>query len=346
MNAKPGREAGSSYRTAVTLTPLSVEARVTVGSEGTSSAGEFVARLLGRNNVAPKDHDVLVLSSKVISFCEGDVIHLSSVKPRPRARVLGRIFGKDPRKVELILRTGPIIAIIPLKWIMSIRSVRQASTSRAVDPDAMLRGYTSVNAFVFIVRAHAAYLDDAGIDYANTPDGHVSILPNNPCAVAAKIREGVHKAFGTDIAVIITDTVTMLGRIGTQDIAIGYSGIDPTTRDSFSKDLFGTARSGGMDLVVDSIAGMAGLIMGQTTEMTPGVLVHGVHYTSHEQTAIQHGTDELAYPRGATWKMGLMGIVATALFLLVELFTLPVRWCRSKSGKSSTNHPNTPKHRV
>jgi coenzyme F420-0:L-glutamate ligase/coenzyme F420-1:gamma-L-glutamate ligase len=182
-----------------------------------------------------------------------------------------------------------------------------------------------------MVNAHAVYLDDAGIDYSNAPDGVVTVLPKDPCAVAARIRETIRERFGAEVAVIITDTAAKLGRVGSNDIAIGYAGMDPITRLTFSDDLFGVPRSGGVDVVIDSIAAMAGLVMGQTTEMTPAVLIRGVAYAPERVGQETVGMHALTYPRGTMWRGVLLTLLATTGFKLASLLTFQ-RWPRRTRG--------------
>jgi len=308
----------------VRFVPLAVADTIRPEDASGRSVGAFFADLLEERGIAPCDKDILVVSSKVVSFFDGGQVRLDSVVPSRKARILGKAFNKDPRKVQLIIETGRVLAVVPMKWIMRLPELRRMMERRSANPAAMLAGFERTNNYEFVVRAHAAYLDDAGIDYCNLPEGFVSVLPPDPCATAAKIRAGIMERFGKDLAVIITDTVASIGRVGSQDVAIGYAGLDPVTRVTFSDDLFGVPRSGGIDILVDSIAGMAGLVMGQTTERTPAVLVRGVEYLPEPEDN-EGGMAALAYPPGAEWRMAAYTIVATIWFHLVNLITFQ-RW--------------------
>jgi len=309
----------------VRFIPLSVEETIRPEDGSGRTAGSFFVDLIDDRGIELSDKDILVLSSKVVALLDGAQVRLDDVRPSRKARILGRVFNKDPRKVQLIIETGGVLFVVPMKWIIRIPSVRRMMERRSANPAAMLAGFEGTNNYEFVVSAHAAYLDDAGIDYCNLPEGFVSLLPPDPCATAARIRSEIMERFGKDIAVIITDTVASVGRVGSQDVAIGYAGIDPVTRVTFSDDLFGIPRSGGVDILVDSIAGMAGLVMGQTTEKTPAVLVRGVEYLPEPED--EEGMAALAYPPGAQWRMAVYMIVATVWFRLVNLITFQ-RWPR------------------
>jgi len=327
-----GREGGAALDRPmnvgeVRFIPLTVGETIRPEDSSGRSAGSFFGDLITERGIELDDKDILVLSSKVTSFFEGGQVRLDEVRPSRKARILGRVFNKDPRKVQLIIETGRVMVVVPMKWFMRIPGLRRMMERRSANPEAMLAGFERTNNYEFVVRAHAAYLDDAGIDYCNLPEGFVSVLPDDPCATAGKIRAEIIGRFGKDVAVIITDTVASIGRVGSQDVAIGYSGIDPVTRVTFSDDLFGVPRSGGIDILVDSIAGMAGLVMGQTTERTPAVVVRGVEYLPEPED--EDGMAALAYPPGAEWRMALYTVLATLWFRLVDLITFQRRPKRS-----------------
>ena len=311
----------------VHLLPLRTDEVVDLAVASRRTAGDYYAELLRRNAITPQDGDILVVSSKVTSFHEGSAIRLTEIRPSWKARVLGRLFRKDPRKLQLVMETGHVAAVIPMCWVLRIPAMRRVLLATSSNPDAMWQAFQRNNAFVLMVNAHSTYFDDAGVDYSNAPDGVVTLLPKDPCAAAARVRATVREAFGVDVAVIITDTAAKLGRLGSTDVAVGYSGMDPLTRLTFSDDLFGVPRSGGVDLIIDSVAATAGLVMGQTTEMTPGVIVRGVRYERQTPPQEREGMEAVAYPHGTMAKAVVLSILATAWFHLASALTLQ-RWPR------------------
>ena len=304
----------------VRILPLTVEEAIHSSDLGGRGVGDFAVDLIQRHGIDLEEKDVLVVSSKVATIYEGGQILLADVVPCRKARVLGRMFHKDPRKVQLVLEQGRVFLVVPLKRITRISSMRRMLERRSPDPDAMWRGFEKTNNYAFVVRKFAAYIDEAGIDHTNSPDGYVTVLPSDPCATAGRIRDAVKRATGREVAVIITDTVTMAGRLGSQDVAIGYAGIDPITRATFSKDLFGVPRSGGIDLVIDSIAGIAGLVMGQTIERTPAALVRGLDYAPQRDDEMP-GMAAVAYPAGSEVRIALLTLVATLRLYVAQLIS-------------------------
>ena len=315
--------------TEIRFLPVTVAEPIRPGDGESVGCGAFFVRMLEAANVALQDKDVLAVSSKVVSFASGDLVRLRDVRPTRKARILAGLFRRDPRKTQLVLEQGRVLVVVPLKQITRLREVEKMMNRRCVDPAAMREAYQRANnAYTFIVRKHAAYVDEAGIDHSNSPDDYVSLLPEDPCGLAREIRESIRGSLGVDVAVIVTDTVMSIGRLGTQDVAIGYAGIDPITRQTFSLDLFGVPRSGGIDLVIDSIAGMAGLVMGQTTEKTPAVVVRGVSYQPERIDELP-GMDAVSWPAGHEWKFALLTMLATLRLWLGNLLA-----CQPHTKKS------------
>ncbi|MEE8593337.1 MAG: coenzyme F420-0:L-glutamate ligase [Candidatus Bipolaricaulota bacterium] len=296
--------------------------------EGVES-GAYIAQILYAAGMTVQHNDVVAISSKVASFLDSGLVRLEDVAPTRKARILGRLFQRDPRKVQLVLEQGKIFLVVPMKRIIRIPALRKMMERRCGDPEAMINGYEVSNAFTFIVKKHAVYLDEAGIDHTNSPEEYVSLLPEDPCRLAAEIREGIRRHFAADVAVILTDTVTCVGRLGSQDLAIGYAGIDPVTRETFNPDLFGIPRSGGIDLVIDSIAGMAGLVMGQTIERTPIVVVRGLSYEPERPDELP-GMEAVALPAGTEWKFALLIILSTLKLWLGSLLAFQPRTKKSR----------------
>jgi coenzyme F420-0:L-glutamate ligase/coenzyme F420-1:gamma-L-glutamate ligase len=312
---------------AVELIPLPTDRVVDLDSTAGRSAAEYFCDLLALNGVRPQTGDVLAVTSKIVSFHEGAAVRLSDVMPSRKARVLGRLFRKDPREVQVLMEVGRVAIVIPMTWLVRYQPLWRALEAMSPNSEAMRRAFAQNHAFTFMVNAHAAYLDDAGIDHSNVPGGVVVVLPKDPCAVASRIRAGVQQRFGAEVAVVITDTLAKLGRVGSNDVAVGYAGMDPVSRLTFGDDLFGVPRSGGVDVIIDSIAAMAGFVMGQRTEMTPAVLVRGVTYKPAPAGEEGAGMRALEYPPGTLWRGVVLTLVASVGFRVANLLTFQ-RWPR------------------
>ena len=70
--------------------------------------GDDLAALIGDALVAsdlpPEPGDIVVVTHKIVSKAEGQIVDLTTVAPSPLASQFGARWGKDPRKLELVLR--------------------------------------------------------------------------------------------------------------------------------------------------------------------------------------------------------------------------------------------------
>ncbi len=191
-----------------------------------------------------KEGDVLVVSCKAVSICRGHLVRLDSVRPSRRARRLSKPTGLDARMVEVILREAEKV----------LGGVRYALLTLR---DRML-------------------LINAGVDMSNAPPGHVAVLPPDPQRAARELREEVSKRAGVQVAVVLSDSVTHLLRKGTTGIAVGWSGLQPVEDCRGKEDLFGRKLKVTFRAVADQLAAAAQLLMGESGEGVPCVVVRGL----------------------------------------------------------------------
>lgn len=312
----------------VKIIPLTLSNPLIPEKASSISPGNFLVELLHEKGKEFEEKDVLVITSKLVSLFDGRTVKFTEVKPSRKAKILGFFFHKDPREVELIIREGHIRFVIPFKKIAKHKKLWEKMLRFSADPEGTKEAL-ELSTYVFMIRKHATYLDDAGVDFSNSPPEYVTLLPKNPCESAKRIREEIKKITGKDIAVIITDTVSVLGRMGSQDVAIGYSGIDPITRKSGTRDLFGEPHLGGTDIVIDSLAGIAGLVMGQMNESTPAALIRGIDYESEKPDSEYSGMELVDYPGGLTVRSTFLTALTTLWFYVVDFFTFQ-KWPKSK----------------
>jgi coenzyme F420-0:L-glutamate ligase/coenzyme F420-1:gamma-L-glutamate ligase len=201
--------------------------------------------------------DVVVVAQKVVSKSEGRVARLAEVEPSARARELAGRLGKDPGKVELILRESRRVVV-------------------AERPDGKPEG-------VLITENRNGFVSaNAGIDESNTGEpGCAILLPEDPDASAGRLRDRLSEAFDARIGVIVTDSFGRPWRIGVVNVALGVAGVPAID------DVRGTLDSDGRPLtatvlaVADEIAAAAGLAMGKTRAV-PVVVVRGLSFNGVE----------------------------------------------------------------
>ncbi len=199
--------------------------------------------------------DVLVFAQKIVSKAEGRMVDLAGVVPSTRALKLANETEKDARLVELILR--------------------ESSEVLRHRPGLLI----AVHRLGFI-------LANAGIDRSNVGGGdRVLLLPVDPDASAARIREGLRVKAGLDVAVLIIDSIGRPWRMGTVGTAIGVSGIPALLDLRGRPDLHGRPLKSTEIGLADELAAAASLVMGQADEGTPIVLVRSVPYARRDGSA-------------------------------------------------------------
>jgi coenzyme F420-0:L-glutamate ligase/coenzyme F420-1:gamma-L-glutamate ligase len=225
---------------------------------------ELLLAAVERAGKALQPGDVLVVAQKIVSKTEGRAVRLVAVTPSQRAHELAQAAAKDPRLVELILRES--------------RTVLRAKAG------------------VIIVEHRLGFvMANAGIDQSNVPaqgDDVALLLPEDPDASARRIRDDVRQACGADVGVVINDSFGRAWRNGVAGVAIGVAGIPALVDLRGRKDRDGRTMRVTQVAAADELAAAASLIMGQTDEGLPAVLVRGFPYLGREGTA-----QELVRPR-------------------------------------------------
>jgi coenzyme F420-0:L-glutamate ligase/coenzyme F420-1:gamma-L-glutamate ligase len=204
--------------------------------------------------ISLEDDDILVIAHTIVSKAENKVYNLEETSPSPFAQSIGEFQEKDPRKIEVILQESSEI----------IR----------------------MNEHVLITATkHGFICANSGVDKSNTPGETVIGLPNDPDSSARRIRERIIKDLGKNVAVIISDTFGRPLRVGTVNVAIGAAGINPIDDLRGQKDLFGYELKSTVVAKADEVAAAAGIVMGQSDEGTPVIIVRGVDYEKADISA-------------------------------------------------------------
>ena len=204
--------------------------------------GEDLAELVAAK-VELEDDDIVVLAQKVVSKAEGRVVRLDDIEPSPRALELAGDL--DPRRVEAILRES--VEIVRVRPPLLIAETR-----------------------------HGFICASAGVDSSNAPEqGMLVLLPDDPDASAARIRDRLRELTGRTVGVLITDSFSRPWRQGTTDVAIGAAGLPVVLDLRGQRDRVGYELHGTMIAVADEIAGAAELVMGKT-DGVPGAVVRGL----------------------------------------------------------------------
>ncbi|MEZ5744086.1 MAG: coenzyme F420-0:L-glutamate ligase [Sphingomonadaceae bacterium] len=190
--------------------------------------------------------DVVIIAQKIVSKTEGRFARLGDVAPGEEAQRIADETGRDPAMIQLILD--------------------ESSEILRARPEAVIARHRT---------GHV--LANAGIDASNI-EGEDTVLlwPVDPDRSARAIRADLHELTGASPAVVIADSMGRAWRVGTVGTAIGCAGLTVLEdQRGTGQDLFGRTLQATVIAVVDAIAGMATLVMGEGAEGTPAVIVRG-----------------------------------------------------------------------
>ncbi len=207
----------------------------------------LAARLAsGEPAIAPGD--ILVVTQKIVSKAEGRSVTLASVEVSEEARELAALTRKEPELVELVLRESSAV----------VRAVPH----------------------VLITRHRLGHvMANAGIDASNLgskSQESVLLLPEHPDRSATRIAEACHAVTGVTPGVIISDSFGRPWRVGTTNVAIGVAGPPAVIDQRGQPDRDGRIMQVTQIAFADSVAGAAGLAMGEGAEGLPACVVRGL----------------------------------------------------------------------
>jgi coenzyme F420-0:L-glutamate ligase/coenzyme F420-1:gamma-L-glutamate ligase len=195
--------------------------------------------------------DIVVVTQKIVSKAEGQLVDLQTVSPSPFALQVAAVQEKDPQVVEVVLRETKRVVKMAQRTIISETH-------------------------------HGFVCAHAGVDESNVAgEGTVALLPVDADASASRLRQGIRERTGVDLAVIISDTFGRPWREGLVNVAIGIAGMEPL------KDYRGLPDTEGRILkvttlaVADELASAAELVMGKL-DRVPVAVIRGYPYTPGE----------------------------------------------------------------
>lgn len=204
----------------------------------------LILEALKGSNVALESGDVVVVTQKIVSKAEGQIVSLADVTPSSRARELAERIAYDPRHVEVILSE-------------CVRIVREA-------PRVLI-----------CETRHGFICANAGVDRSNTGGEEMAVLlPKDPDGSAGRIREAIRSETGVEVGVVISDSFGRPWREGQFNVAIGAAGVTVMRDYRGKRDADGYELQGTELAVVDELAAAAELVMGKL-DRVPVAVVRG-----------------------------------------------------------------------
>jgi coenzyme F420-0:L-glutamate ligase/coenzyme F420-1:gamma-L-glutamate ligase len=210
------------------------------------------------SSITPRRQDIVVVTQKIVSKAEGRYLDLATLAPSSRAVELAAATGKDARLVHAILsQSAAILRVAPGVIVTETR--------------------------------HGFVMANAGLDQSNLDDGdggrRVLLLPEAPDRSAEAIKARLDAHFGTNIGVIVSDSVGRAWRLGTVGLAIGAAGVPAIIDRRGERDLAGRALEVTEVGFADAVAAAAVLVMGEAAEARPAALVRGLEWAAAPRPA-------------------------------------------------------------
>ena len=214
---------------------------------------EIICNNLEENNQDVHENDVFVITQKIISKSEDRYIDINKIEISNEAQDLATKLKRHPGFIQCVLNESNKII--------------------------------SIEKGVLIVEHNLGYINvNAGVDFSNIPDDKnlALLLPTNPSKSASEIQEGLSKKLNKNISIIITDSMTRPNRLGVTNFALASSNIQSLIDLSGTTDMYGKSLKHTEIAVADEIASAAGILMGQSDEMKPIILVKGFDKNQYE----------------------------------------------------------------
>ncbi|MEE6179121.1 coenzyme F420-0:L-glutamate ligase [Mycobacterium sp. 050134] len=189
-----------------------------------------------------RDGDVVVVTSKVVSKCEGRLVR--APRDAEERDALRRKLVAD-EAVRVLARKGKTLI--------------------------------TENRLGLIQAA-------AGVDGSNVDRDELALLPVDPDASAAALRDGLRERLGVQVAVVVTDTMGRAWRNGQIDAAVGAAGLAVLHGYSGTVDRHGNELLVTEVAIADEIAAAADLVKGKLTGV-PVAVVRGLAVTDDGTTA-------------------------------------------------------------
>ncbi len=219
--------------------------------------GDDVAQLIAESarsgDIGLGEDDVVVVTQKIVSKAEGRIVDLATVEPSEFALDYARRTERDPRQVELVLReSAEVVRMTPVGLIIS----------------RTRHGFVCAN---------------AGVDLSNVAEERATLLPADPDASAARIRERLGELLGVRPAVVISDSFGRAWRNGIVNVAVGAAGIEVLLDLRGQPDASNRPMRATIIAVADELASAADLAGGKVNQR-PVVVVRGFDYPRAERT--------------------------------------------------------------
>lgn len=212
-------------------------------------------KALQQQKLSLQEGDIIAVSSKILSVSENQTYAFSKYSPSKKAHQ----YSKETH--------------LSLEFCQAV--IEESDSILGTCPGALL----TINKNILIA--------NAGIDKSNAPQGSLIIWPKDPQKSAQKLRTEIQNTHNINhIGIIVTDSHCLPMRQGTNGFALAISGFQGIIDERGKKDLYGNTYNITTRNIADGLACSANLLMGDTTEKVPLVLIRGAEVKFGEETGV------------------------------------------------------------
>lgn len=194
---------------------------------------------------------------------------------------------------DILVITSKIVSIHQGRSIKIHKRINKEKLIRS-EAEAWTQGIKYQGKEVVLTIKNSTLIPSAGIDESNG-SGYYILWPKKPSLEALNIARYLKTKHRIQkFGVIITDSHTLPLRTGVTGIAIGFFGIQPLKDYRGTKDIFGRKLIMTQANLVDSLAGISVMLMGEGAEQTPLLLIRDAKFV---QFSNQPTFQKLTIPR-------------------------------------------------
>ena len=214
---------------------------------------DIIKNSISSNNIKIDDNDIIVVAQKILSKSENRYVDLDTIKISEEAETLALKLNKNKGLIQAIIN----------------ESNKIISTEKNVVIVEHKLGFINIY---------------AGIDQSNiNQDKNTALLlPEDPAKSAIDLHQKLSSRFNKEISIIISDSMTRPFRSGVTNFALASHNIQSLIDLKGKDDMFGNKLKGTEIAVADELASAAGLLMGQSDEGIPVVIIKGFNKSSYE----------------------------------------------------------------
>ena len=217
---------------------------------------------------------------------------------------LYEIFSRylpELKEGDILVLASKILAIHQGRCVDKLHAAKDKSRLIKQEADYSLPPHAVRGAEIILTIKDHTLIPSAGIDESNG-NGYYILWPKNANRLCQEICQYLKKRHKIKkLAVIAADSHTIPLRWGTLGISIGFFGLEPLRDYRGRPDIFGRKLKYTQSNLVDSLAAMAALMMGEGKEQTPMVIIRGLRSAkftnkpAHQKLVIDPKKD-LYYP--------------------------------------------------